>query len=175
MPALIVIENSYSNEDAIERIAYYILNPWKTPGYYVSGHAVNLMNADSIITSFRLIKSIYGKLDGRQVRHMIVSFADYEGITCEDAYRIQSAAISYFRELGYQAISAVHVPKIKGDHIHFHLAINTVNLYTGQKYSGTYTQRQEFFEYLKNLENDGLTWDIKPKYVNSLEEELSLI
>lgn len=84
--------------------------------YYVSGHAVNLMNVDSIIT-------------------------------CEQAHGIQSAAISYFRELGYQAISAIHVPKIKGDHIHFHMAINTVNLYTGQKYSGTYTQQKEFFEY----------------------------
>lgn len=175
MPALIAIENSYSNEDAIERVAYYILNPWKISSCYVSGYAVNLWNVDSIITSFRLIKSIYGKLDGRQVRHMIVSFAEYEGITCEEAYGIQSAAISYFRELGYQAISAIHVPKIKGDHIHFHMAINTVNLYTGQKYSGTYTQQKEFFEYLKNLGNDGMAWQIRSKYVNSLEEELSLI
>lgn len=175
MPAVIVIENPYSNEDAIDRLVCYILNPYKAPGYYIFGHAVNLMNIDSVITSFKLIKNIYEKTDGRQVRHIIVSFADYEGVTCDDAYWIQSAAVDYYRQLGYQAVSAIHVPMKEDDKIHFHMAINTVNLNDGSKYSGTYTQSQELFNHLKGLGEDGLSWELKHKYVESLEEELSLI
>lgn len=175
MPTVIVIENSYSNEDAIDRLVYYILNPHKTPGYYICGHAVNLINIESVITSLNLIKNIYGKTDGRQVRHIIVSFADYEGVTCDDACWIQSVAVDYYRNLGYQAVSAIHVPMKIGDKIHFHMAINTVNLNGGIKYSGTYTQSQELFNYLKSLGEEGLSWEIKHKYVESLEEELLLI
>lgn len=67
------------------------------------------------------------------MRHIIVSFADYEGVTCDDAYWIQSAAAEYYRQLGYQVISAIHVPRNKDDKIHFHMAINTVNLNNGSK------------------------------------------
>ena len=133
------------------------------------------MNIESVITSIKLIKNIYGKMDQRQVRHIIVSFANYEGVTCDDVDWIQSAAVDFYRQLGYQAISAIHVPIDKDDKIHFHMAVNTVNLYDGSKYSGTYTQSQELFNYLKGLREGGLNWEIKHKYVESLEEELSLI
>lgn len=172
MPAVIMIENSYSNEDVIERLIYYILNPLKTPNYYVYGHAVNLMNVNSVIDSFKLIQKVHGKTDGRKVRHLIISFADYEGITCDDAYGIQFAVVEYFRQLGHQVLSAVHVPANKDNRVHFHMAINTVNMYTGLKYSGTYAQYYGLMEYLKGLEIDGMKWELKRKYVDYIETEI---
>lgn len=174
MPAAIIIENSYSNEDAIEKLITYILDPQKAPSYGVCGNWVNLLNSHSIINDFKLIQSIYEKTDGRKIRHIIVSFAKYEGITEEDMAVLEFHAVDFFRSLGHQAIAAIHRPMSQGGLLHFHIAINTVNLYDGSKYTGNYTQNNEFFNYIKSIEPyNCLRWILEPKYrTEYLEVEL---
>ncbi|WP_367569481.1 relaxase/mobilization nuclease domain-containing protein [Lacrimispora sp.] len=171
MPAVIVIENPYSNENAIERLVYYIVNQLKAPDYSVYGNHINLMNADTIINSFKLIQSIYQKTDRRKIRHIIVSFNNNEGIIEEDVSILQYAAVEYFRKLGQQVLTAIHLPFNNEGKIHFHMAVNTVNLYTGLKYSGTYTQSTDFFNYMKSIEPyHYLHWILEPKYSTEYAE-----
>lgn len=86
---------------------------------------------DHAYFQFIQTKMDYHKEDGRQFKHLIQSFADYEDITPKMAHQVGKELLNHKMFEGYQVVMATHKDK---DHIHNHYIINTVNLETGKKW-----------------------------------------
>lgn len=84
-----------------------------------------------------------GKTGGVQGYHIIQSFAKGE-IAPEQALEI---ARLFVREClpGYQAVIGTHIDK---DHVHNHIAFNSVNLFTGKKY---HSSPKTYFEQIRGI------------------------
>lgn len=110
----------------------YILNPEKvlnagTPEAYVG--TVNC-TLSGVYREMMNTKKHYGKLDGRQGYHFVISFKPGEA-THEQCFNISKEFIKkYFRD-EYEIVYALHKDT---DHIHTHIIFNSVNCTTGLKY-----------------------------------------
>lgn len=115
--------NSVHLKNAID----YIMNENKTENLKWIGSQnchVNTAFEDMIET-----KKYYGKTDGRQGYHFVISFKPGEGNEAA-AYEIgRNFSREYLKD--YEVIYAVHNDK---DHIHTHIIFNSVSYATGLKY-----------------------------------------
>lgn len=78
-------------------------------------------------------KRRYGKTGGVQAYHIVQAFMPHE-ISPEDAHELGVRFTEEFLP-GYEVVIGTHVDK---DHIHNHIAFNSVSLETGIKYTNTY-------------------------------------
>ncbi len=76
----------------------------------------------------------FHKEDGIQYKHLIQSFADYDKIIPEVAYKIGKDFLRHPMFDGFQMLMAVHRDK---EHLHIHYVINSVNSDTGRKWNQT--------------------------------------
>lgn len=75
-------------------------------------------------------KEKFGKVDGRQGYHLIISFEEGE-INAQTAFEIIGKFAREYIGDGYEAVYTVHD---NTDHIHGHIVFNSVNFITGRKY-----------------------------------------
>ena len=111
----------------------YCLQPLKTNPElcYVQGpYADGPISSDFVYGSFLDLKNEYGKEEGRQYFHTVISFPKTEKISPEQAldFGIEFASKQYS---GYQCAMAVHTDK---DHLHVHFIINSVSYNDGKKF-----------------------------------------
>ena len=66
---------NYRNENAIQLLTDYIFNPYKTRSGYLGGFAVN---PESPAESMMIVSEQFGKANGVQLRHYVLSFAPCE-------------------------------------------------------------------------------------------------
>lgn len=125
----------YFNRDAKELLINYILRSDKTIHGYFGGIGVDpICPAESM----ELVSEQFGKQDGVQLRHFIVSFSPRE--LSEPAIVNEIAQqITMYVGRDYQALYAVHEDK---SYLHFHLVHNSVSYRTGARYRGT---KHEFY------------------------------
>ena len=134
-------KGKYFNLDARELVTDYVLRPDKMIHGYCGGVCVDpICPAESM----SLISEQYGKQDGVQLRHFIVSFMPYE---LSDPAIVNEIAQQITTVVGrdYQALYAVHEDK---PHLHFHLIHSSVNYHTGARYYGT---KREFYAFKNAL------------------------
>jgi hypothetical protein len=106
----------------------YILVPEKTgEGLYVS--AVNCQ-VSGAYEQMKATKVQFGKTEGRQGYHIIISFEEGE-VDAPGAFEIIRKFVDEYLRDEYQAVYAVHD---NTDHIHGHIVFNSVNFVTGKKY-----------------------------------------
>lgn len=118
---------------ALRNALAYCLQPLKTNPElcYVQGpYADGPISSDSVYGSFLDLKNEYGKEEGRQYFHTVISFPKNEKISPEQAldFGIEFALKQYS---GYQCAMAVHTDK---DHLHIHFVINSVSYADGKKF-----------------------------------------
>jgi hypothetical protein len=75
-------------------------------------------------------KEMYGKVDGRQGYHLILSFEEGE-VDAPTALEIIGRFAKEYLGNGYEAVYSVHD---NTDHVHGHILFNSVNFQTGRKY-----------------------------------------
>lgn len=106
----------------------YILNEEKTrKGLLVDSNCGT--GAAEIFVRMMETKKEYGKTDGRQGYHFILSFLPGEG-DAETVYRIGSEFAEKYLQNRYDYVTAVHEDQ---EHLHIHLIFNSVS-YDGYKY-----------------------------------------
>lgn len=106
----------------------YILNEEKTKGGLLVDSNCGT-DAGEIFRNMIETKKEFGKLEGRQGYHFILSFLPGEGDE-ETVYRIGNEFAEKYLQNRYDYVSAVHVDK---EHLHVHLIFNSVS-YDGYKY-----------------------------------------
>lgn len=120
-------------------------------GYVLNGDKTD----DKILTAYQNVtewnpylamkqtKTDAGKTDGVQAYHIIQSFAPGE-ISPEQALEIaQKFCEEYLR--GYEAVIGVHVDK---NHVHAHIAFNSVNKFTREKY---HSNAKTYYEQIRGI------------------------
>lgn len=145
-----------SKEDVID----YILNPYKTPH-----NLIGMCMVDDIdpARSMHNVSFEFGKENGVQLRHLIVSFAPYENC---DIYKADEIAQEFIAFIGqkYQAVYAVHENK---NNIHFHLVFNSVSYIDGQRYYGTRAEHHHMLSALKAIVRKYGIYDLHYVKLNS--------
>lgn len=148
----------YRNEDAKENSIDYILRPDKAISGYIGGALVNpIMPAESM----KIISEKFGKSDGIQLRHLVVSFLPGE---LDDVTVVNQIACCTAQFIGkeYQNVFAVHEDK---EHLHFHIVFNSVSYINGYRYKGSREEYYSLYNAIKSiLENFGI---YKLQYVSN--------
>lgn len=124
MANLIIVKDAYTNPDALRNVVRYVLDESKT-NTITGGQGVLLNNPYSYMEK---VQEYYYKTNGKLAQHFILSFADYEYISEEEALCIGYKICALFPE--YQIVFGVHQDK---PHLHIHWAMNPVNVMTGKK------------------------------------------
>ena len=107
----------------------YILNPEKTEQGLLIGGNVGT-DANEIHEQMLATKQLFGKEQGRQGYHFVVSFDRFEA-SQEDAMKVgETFARKYFGD-HYEYVSAVHNDK---EHMHVHFIFNSVSRSDGKKF-----------------------------------------
>jgi len=135
-------KGKYYDESSREQVLGYILNPYKTPNGYTGSIGIT---GDNYVQEMKDVSLNFGKVDGVQLRHFIISFESWEVKDPKNAYMI-GCDIASFLGREYQAVFSVHED---AEQLHIHLVINSVSFIDGHRYRGT---RAEFYG-LKNYIN----------------------
>ncbi|MCM1148468.1 MAG: relaxase/mobilization nuclease domain-containing protein [Butyricicoccus sp.] len=131
----------YFNEDAKEVLTEYIFRADKAIHGYFGGVGVDLINPAGSMT---LVSERFGKTDGVQLRHFIISFEAWELNDPAVANEIAQHTAKYIGQ-EYQALYSVHEDK---PNLHFHLVHNSVSYRTGARYYG---RKSEFYAFQSAL------------------------
>lgn len=120
----------YTWNERLSRLIRYIRNASKTK----EESLVSALNCtpENAVRQMRKTKERYDQSDGVQVYHIIQSFRPGE-VTPELAHMI-GEELAYRYLPGYEVVIGTHIDK---DHIHNHLAFNSVCRNTGSKYHST--------------------------------------
>lgn len=124
----------YHDPSALHDVITYVLNSWKAPNYF-GGYRVNPITP---IDDMQRVIEQFGKSNGVQLRHFIISFSPEETTDASVVNKIACLIIPYLgRE--YQTLFAVHEDT---SHLHIHIVCNAISYIDGHRYRGT---KQEFY------------------------------
>ncbi len=141
--AKIVDKPGYSDHDILEKVIRYITDPCKAIQGLIGGFNLLPLSAEFIIEQMEIVKIVWHKTEGKQIRHFIVSFAYWENVSEIEAYRLAYYLAAYYADR-YQIVYAVHEDK---PNVHIHFIVNTVSYKDGLMYAegkDDYTRLQEY-------------------------------
>ena len=118
------VNEAYQNSDAILNLYNYMTNPVKTMGL-TGGY--NLI-PQYTVQMMKTVKQIYGKDNGKQLLHIIISLSGAESISKEAMYEISLHIASCFCD--NQVLFSVHSDT---GHLHTHFMVNTVSFRDGSR------------------------------------------
>ncbi len=107
----------------------YILNPEKTKGGLLVGGNVGV-EYEEVYQAMLDTKADWGKMDGRQGYHFVLSWKPGE-VDTERAYQVMQEFCEEYLGENYDYVFAVHDDQ---EHLHGHIVFNSVNRMNGYKY-----------------------------------------
>jgi len=119
--------SSHNGKHLRQAINYIMVKEKTGNGKYVGG--LNCQ-PEFAYEQMKKTKGIFGKVEGRQGYHLIISFEDGE-VDAPTAFEIIGRFTNEYLANGYEAVYTVHD---NTDHIHGHILYNSVNFITGMKY-----------------------------------------
>lgn len=134
-------KGKYRDANAKADVIAYITNPIKTPHSYIGGYGVDFNDPAA---SMNAVSASFGKSNGVQLRHFIISFDPRELSDYVAANIIADRCAKYISNR-YQVVYAVHEDK---PHIHIHFVFNSVSYVDGCRYGGHYN---EFYDMRKHF------------------------
>ena len=152
---------NYRNENAIALVTKYIFNPYKTLSGCFGGYGVDFQCP---IESMTNVSEQFGKRNGVQLRHYVVSFALHELNEPKIADEI-GRRIAEFIGQEYQTLYAVHE---NCNHLHIHIVSNAVSYIDGHRFYG---RKREFYALMEGIRQ--ILWDYgitKFMYVSKKED-----
>ena len=139
MPVLKIKTKPYSDDYALENVVHYVLRP----GCSCGGYAVDPNYA---VEQMLMVKDIWGKNQGRRVRHFILSFARDERIRVEAAMWLGFQICQYYSR--FQTVYALHDDS---SNLHLHFVSNTVSYADGKMYSAKYDDWYKLCGFISGL------------------------
>lgn len=132
MPAIKFVNQSgdYLEIAAVENTILYCTDIRKTNYQHIGCYPSLSTDYCDWIEEFLMVKHIYHKEKGEQVKHRIVSFSEWELVNYRDAEQFGYEVARAYGE-NYQTVYAVHQDKV---HVHVHFIINTVAYNTGKRF-----------------------------------------
>lgn len=127
MPYLKLMNESYSNPDAVECVIQYIIRN----SLYVDSTTCSTEPTECIC-QMKYIKALWGKNRGRQIRYFILSFSrQNEYVQMTELIQLGRQIAGYY-DPNYQTIWAIH--RSPEGNYHIHVVFNTVSYQDGRMY-----------------------------------------
>lgn len=139
MPRLIILNKPYCDEEALPNVVNYVLGRSLCGGMAV--------DPEYAVEQMLLVKRLWYKTAGRQVRHFILSFEEYEAVTVNKAMEYAGQVARYYGDR-FQIVYGLH---LNTKHVHVHFAFNTVSYVDGRMYSEGYGDWLRFLGYVQTL------------------------
>lgn len=124
MPYIKIVNENYDNDNdnAIDNLFGYITSCSKCGGM-AGGYNVIPQYA---VKMMKMVRQLYGKSDGSQLIHIILSLSSGETMSEEAMYKFSLCIASYFCD--HQVVFGVHSDT---NHLHTHFMVNTVSFRDG--------------------------------------------
>lgn len=122
-------KGNYKNDNAVENVVRYILRLGNRN--LAGGYGVLVNDLQSIIEQFYQVKQVYGKMDGKQIIHIVFSVEKTLYLKPEQVKDLGYMLAEYFGN-ERQVVFAVHDDT---DQLHIHMGVNTI-AYTNGAYQG---------------------------------------
>lgn len=147
-------KGKYHDTESKKQVINYILNPKKmSHGYFGVFH----VDPNNIVESMNEVSRYFGKSDGVQLRHFILSFEHGEVRSIETVHEI---AMRISCRLGeeYQIVYAVHDTQSAP---HFHFVMNSVSYVDGHRYYGTKKDHYDMMKVIRDVLREYHIWELK--------------
>lgn len=117
----------------------------------------------SIVNSFQLVQNHYGIPSGRRVQHIIIGFADRDGVT-QNGLDVIARQAAWFIGQRFQCCYGIHQGSENHRcYDHIHLAVNTVSYVDGKRYYETMQNLFELKEFLSQTTMGKFSWNVYMK------------
>lgn len=127
-----VTNEFYKEPESVPELINYVMDSQKTEDHYIGGNCILPGSTiDDVILQFQVVKNVWGKNDGVQFIHFIVSFSYEENVEPRQAYISAYHISTYFDGL-YQVVYGVHQDT---ENLHIHFLVNSVSYIDGRKIS----------------------------------------
>lgn len=137
-------KGKYFDAEAKTDVIDYILNPYKAIHGFVGGIEVN---PECPAESMAVVSETFGKSNGVQLRHYIVSFSQDEVTDPRQANAIAQSLTAYIGQ-EFQAVYAVHENKA---YLHVHIVVNTVSFVDGHRWRGNKAEFYRLIDAMKQI------------------------
>ena len=121
------ITNDYKDLKCIYSVIDFIYRNNGNNNTYVGG--INIANPIKAADEFMLVKRYYGKTEGTQLRHYVISPDPKELFIPYMATELGYQICAYYADK-FQSVFSVHT---NTSHLHIHVVINTVSYVNGKK------------------------------------------
>ena len=141
----------YTNRDSTATVLKYIYRVGR------DGFGVNMSLVKTICDDMEMVRAVYHKTDGRQIRHFGVYLNEKEMEQIDDFNALAIDIDEYYSDR-FQIVHAAHWKKGK---IHFHMCMNSVSYVDGKKYTDKDGDLKRFKSYVnecvqRHMENISL-------------------
>lgn len=137
-------KGKYHDTESKKQVINYILNPDKMiHGYYGAFH----VDTCHIVESMDEVSRRFGKSDGVQLRHFILSF-DYDEIWSVKILNEIAMKVAYRLGKEFQIVYAVHETQSAP---HFHFVMNSVSYVDGHRYYGTKKEHHDMMNVIRDV------------------------
>lgn len=137
-------KGKYRDAESKYDVINYILNPQAAISGYTGGMTGT---PQSIANDMNDVSSSFGKTNGVQLRHFIITFSPDEMSDADTVNDIAQRIICYFSS-EYQAVYNVHENK---PHLHIHIVINSVSYVDGHRYYGKMNEFHSFKSFVRKI------------------------
>lgn len=141
----------YTNDNALECVLNYMFRKKGDKDDLIpeikGGYGINMESTKTIIEDMNMVKSVYEKSGGRQLRHFSVNLSEEETREISDLRRFAYDISGYYGDR-YQAVFAVH-KKDRG--VHIHVCMNSVSFVDGKKFTDRNGGLKEYKEFVNDV------------------------
>lgn len=131
MSNIIVCNSEYTDKNSVYDVLHYIVKP-KQINTYIDWYGLGVLESSiqNASDSFLAIKKIYGKEDGKQLHHFVIS--PYTGFPMNIAiiHLIGFQILQYVYDIGFQGVIAYHGNTFTP---HIHIVINSISYKDGSR------------------------------------------
>lgn len=131
----------YFDDNSYQYVINYILNH---ATYYGAANILSVFNAAE---EMQKVAIDFNKNKGKRVRHSVLSFAEWEGVTPDMARMFAEDIIAFYADR-YQIVYAVHT---NTDEVHIHFVMNQVSFVDGYKYGGKRADYHAFMNHIRSV------------------------
>lgn len=126
-----IVKSGYKSPEEMANLINYILSEERHAiNGLVGGNMIVTGKPETVYQQMMDVKQYFKKCCGRYMRHIVVSFSNYElqYLRVDEIYRIAMQICGFFR--WNQTVFAIHQ---ETGQIHIHIGVNTVSFLDGSK------------------------------------------
>ena len=127
MPNVVIVRNTYPDDQSMLRVIHYALDKAVAVGAYGTSP-----NTEAAYMQMQFVKRAFFQTDTLQLKHFFITYSHEEAIFID----FDEMMLTAFEAGGlfgkYQMVYGLH---FDGSHVHVHIVMNTTNFITGYQYS----------------------------------------